>query len=97
MKKLLLLAGLALMVCSASPRNLHRRPRRRLQVHRLDHRTDHFGQRPAPQRHLLVLFALSFLENEILRPRAEMDLSEMWIVRNMYFDKGVKYVRLHDI
>ena len=39
---------------------------------------------------------LSFLENEILRAGGpEMDLSEMWIVRNMYFDKGVKYVRMH--
>ncbi len=40
--------------------------------------------------------ALSFLENEILRAGGEeMDLSEMWIVRNMYYEKGVKYVRMH--
>ncbi len=40
--------------------------------------------------------ALSFLENEILRAGGEeMDLSEMWIVRNVYFEKAVKYVRLH--
>ncbi len=40
--------------------------------------------------------ALSFLENEIIRAGGEeMDLSEMWIVRNIYFEKAVKYVRLH--
>ena len=40
--------------------------------------------------------ALSYLENEILRAGGqEMDLSEMWIVRNIYFEKAVKYVRLH--
>ena len=40
--------------------------------------------------------ALSFLENEIMRNGGEeMDLSEMWIVRNIYFEKAVKYVRLH--
>uniref|UniRef100_UPI0040567292 aminopeptidase C n=1 Tax=Alistipes sp. TaxID=1872444 RepID=UPI0040567292 len=39
---------------------------------------------------------LSFIENEILRAGGEeMDLSEMWIVRNIYFEKAVKYVRLH--
>lgn len=39
---------------------------------------------------------LSFLESEILRARGpELDLSEMWIVRNIYFEKAVKYVRLH--
>ena len=41
--------------------------------------------------------ALSFLEDEIMRAGGEeMDLSEMWIVRNIYFEKAVKYVRLHD-
>lgn len=40
--------------------------------------------------------ALSYLENEIMRAGGEeMDLSEMWIVRNIYFEKAVKYVRLH--
>ncbi len=40
--------------------------------------------------------ALSFIENEIMRAGGEeMDLSEMWIVRNIYFEKAVKYVRLH--
>lgn len=40
--------------------------------------------------------ALSFIENEIIRTGGEpMDLSEMWIVRNIYFEKAVKYVRLH--
>ena len=39
---------------------------------------------------------LSFLESEILRAGGPaMDLSEMWIVRNIYFEKAVKYVRLH--
>ena len=97
MKKLLLLAGLALYgVLRIGQETCTEDPGGRLQVHRLDHRTDHFGQRPAPQRHLLVLFGSFVLENEILRAGGpEMDLSEMWIVRNMYFDKGVKYVRLH--
>lgn len=40
--------------------------------------------------------ALSFLESEILRNGGqEIHLSEMWIVRNIYFEKAVKYVRLH--
>lgn len=39
---------------------------------------------------------LSFLESEILGAGGpELDLSEMWIVRNIYFEKAVKYVRLH--
>ena len=39
---------------------------------------------------------LSFLEDEIRRAGGgEIDLSEMWIVRNIYFEKAVKYVRLH--
>ena len=40
--------------------------------------------------------ALSFIENEVMRAGGEeLDLSEMWIVRNIYFEKAVKYVRLH--
>ncbi|MEG0499025.1 MAG: C1 family peptidase, partial [Alistipes sp.] len=40
--------------------------------------------------------ALSFLESEILRAGGgETDLSSMWIVRNSFFDKAVKYVRMH--
>lgn len=40
--------------------------------------------------------ALSFLEAEILKQGGEeIHLSEMWIVRNIYFEKAVKYVRLH--
>ena len=39
---------------------------------------------------------LSFLEDEICRAGGgEIDLAEMWIVRNIYFEKAVKYVRLH--
>lgn len=39
---------------------------------------------------------LSFLECEILRAGGpEVDLSEMWIVRNSYFDRAEKYVRMH--
>ena len=38
---------------------------------------------------------LGFLENEILRQSGkEVDLSEMWIVRNCYADKADKYVRM---
>ena len=40
--------------------------------------------------------ALSWLESEIMRNGGkEIHLSEMWIVRNIYFEKAVKYVRLH--
>lgn len=40
--------------------------------------------------------ALSFLESEIMKNGGkEIHLSEMWIVRNIYFEKAVKYVRLH--
>ena len=40
--------------------------------------------------------ALAFLESEILREGGKpVDLSEMWIVRNAYFEKAVKYARLH--
>ncbi len=39
---------------------------------------------------------LSFLEAEIIRNGGEpVHLSEMWVVRNIYFEKAVKYVRLH--
>ena len=39
---------------------------------------------------------LSFFESEILRAGGpELDLSEMWIVRHSFMDKGEKYVRLH--
>lgn len=40
--------------------------------------------------------AISFLEAEALRiTGTEADLSEMYIVRNAYAEKGLKYVRLH--
>lgn len=40
--------------------------------------------------------ALSYLEGEILRAGGEeVHLSEMWIVRNSFMDKAVKYIRLH--
>lgn len=39
---------------------------------------------------------LSMLESEILRAGGpEMHLSEMWIVRHSFMDKGEKYVRMH--
>ena len=39
---------------------------------------------------------LSLLENEVIKADGqELDLSEMWVVRNAYFDKAIKYVRLH--
>ena len=39
---------------------------------------------------------LSFLEEEMLAVGGEeMTLSQMWVVRHAYFDKAVKYVRLH--
>ena len=39
---------------------------------------------------------LSFLEEEIMRAGGEqMTLSQMWVVRHAYFEKAVKYVRLH--
>ena len=39
---------------------------------------------------------VSFIEEEILRAGGpEIKLSEMWVVRNIYFEKAVKYVRLH--
>ncbi len=39
---------------------------------------------------------VSFLESEIIKNGGgEVDLSEMYIVRNAYFDKAVKYARLH--
>ncbi len=38
----------------------------------------------------------AMLESELLRMgKGEVDLSEMWIVRHTYFDKAVKYVRMH--
>lgn len=40
--------------------------------------------------------AVTFLEDEILRQGGDkVELSEMWLARNIYFDKAVKYVRLH--
>ncbi len=39
---------------------------------------------------------LSFIENEIIKSGGEaLDLSEMWIVRNYYYEKAMKAVRLH--
>ena len=39
---------------------------------------------------------LSFIEEEIMRAGGEqMTLSQMWVVRHAYFDKAIKYVRLH--
>ncbi len=39
---------------------------------------------------------LAFIENEILRAGGEpVELSAMWVVRNIYFEKAVKYVRMH--
>lgn len=39
---------------------------------------------------------LSFIESELLRQgKGEYDLSDMWVVRNSYFDKAVKYARMH--
>jgi len=39
---------------------------------------------------------LSFLESEILKSTGKtVDLSEMFVVRNCYSDKAIKYVRLH--
>lgn len=39
---------------------------------------------------------LSFMESELLRMgKGEYDLSEMFVVRNVYSDKAEKYVRLH--
>lgn len=40
--------------------------------------------------------ALGFLESEILRAGGEeVALAPMWVVRNIYFEKAVKYIRLH--
>lgn len=39
---------------------------------------------------------VSFIESEVLRITGrELDISEMYIVRNAYADKALKYVRLH--
>ena len=39
---------------------------------------------------------LSYLESEVIRMgKGETDLSEMWIVKHTYKDKGEKYVRMH--
>ena len=40
--------------------------------------------------------SISFLENELLKAgKGEHDLSEMWIVRWAYYEKAIKYVRMH--
>ncbi len=39
---------------------------------------------------------IGLIESEILRAGGEsLDLSEMWVVRNLYLDKAEKYVRMH--
>jgi len=39
---------------------------------------------------------LSFLESEILRMgKSQIDLSEMWVVRQVYEEKAKRYVRMH--
>ena len=93
MKKLLLLAGLALMVCSASAK----KPAQKTQEegYKFTDLTTVPTTSVKDQHRSGTCWcysALSFLENEILRAGGpEMDLSEMWIVRNMYFDTGGKY------
>ena len=40
--------------------------------------------------------ALSFIESEVLKAgKGEVDLSEMWIVRNAYMEKAERYIRFH--
>ncbi len=44
--------------------------------------------------------AISFFESEIIRNGynpANLDLSEMFIVSNAYYDKGIKFTRLHGV
>jgi bleomycin hydrolase len=39
---------------------------------------------------------IGMVESDLMRlGKGEYDLSEMWIVRNAYFEKAVKYVRMH--
>ena len=39
---------------------------------------------------------ISFFESEIMRATGEeCDLSEMFVVSNAYYDKALKYVRMH--
>lgn len=39
---------------------------------------------------------IGFLESELLRTgKGEYDLAEMWIVRHTYYEKAIKYVRMH--
>lgn len=39
---------------------------------------------------------LAFVESELLNNnKGEHDLSEMWVVRHTYFDKAIKYARMH--
>lgn len=39
---------------------------------------------------------LAFVESDLLKNgKGEHDLSEMWIVRHTYFDKAIKYARMH--
>lgn len=39
---------------------------------------------------------IAFIESELLKAgKGEYDLSEMWIVRNLYMDKAEKYIRFH--
>lgn len=39
---------------------------------------------------------IAFLEGELMKNgKGEYDLSEMWIVRHTYFEKALKYVRMH--
>ncbi len=41
---------------------------------------------------------ISFLESELIRMgKGEHELSEMWIVRNAYLEKAIRYVRLHGV
>lgn len=39
---------------------------------------------------------ISMVESELMRMgKGEVDISEMWIVRNAYFEKALRYVRMH--
>lgn len=96
MKKLLLLAGLALAVCSASAKKPAKSAEEGYKFTDLKTVPGTSVKDQFRSGTCWCYSTLSFLENEILRAGGpELDLSEMWVVRNMYYEKGVKYVRMH--
>ena len=91
MKKLIVLAALALGITAAASAQEGFKFTDKNEVKKLVPITNQYRSGTC-----WCFSTLSYLEEEIMAVGGEqMTLSQMWVVRHAYFDKAVKYVRLH--